>query len=155
MNQSTKFILFSGIVALGLVSCKKEAEEQKSPEIAAETPAIEECYKGILKEDTIAMTLVIKDNEITGGQLSYHLFEKDRNDGTLKGQIKGDTIFADYTFQSEGTQSVREVAFLKQGNAYIEGHGQMKERGGKMIFADAKHLKFDSKTILSKSECHK
>ena len=149
-----KIILLS-ICLVGLVSCKKETEEGKTPEVAADKPAVEECYKGILKEDTIAMTLVIKDNEITDGQLSYHLFEKDKNEGTLKGQVKGDTIFADYTFMSEGQQSVREVAFLKQGDAYIEGYGDVEEHNGKMIFKNAKKLKFDSKTILSKSECHK
>lgn len=148
-------IVLSAFVFATLFACKKAADPVKAPETVADAPAVEECYKGILKEDTIAMTLIIKDNEITDGQLSYHLFEKDRNDGTLKGQIKGDTIFADYTFRSEGKQSVREVAFLKQGDAYIEGYGDMKEAGGKMIFKDAKRLKFDSKTILSKSECHK
>lgn len=150
-----KKIILSAISILSVVACKKETEETPAPEVAAEKPAVEECYKGILKEDTIAMTLVIKDNQITDGQLSYHLFEKDRNEGTLKGQIKGDTIFADYTFMSEGKQSVREVAFLKEGNAYIEGYGAVKEHNGKMIFTNPKQLKFDSKTILSKSDCHK
>jgi hypothetical protein len=148
-------IILPFLVVITLFSCKKEADEAKAPETVAEKPAIEECYKGIVKEDTIAMTLIIKDNEITDGQLSYHLFEKDRNDGTLKGQIKGDTIFADYTFMSEGKQSVREVAFLKQGNAYMEGYGDVREVNGKMIFVDPKKLKFDSKTVLLKSECHK
>lgn len=154
MKSTARIILLSGLCILTF-SCKKETSETTTPETVAEKPAIEECYKGILKEDTIAMTLVIKENEITDGQLSYHFFEKDKNDGTLKGQIKGDTIFADYTFMSEGKQSVREVAFLKEGDAYIEGYGDMEEHGGKMIFKDSKHLKFDSKTILSKSECHK
>lgn len=150
-----KSLLFTAICALVLAGCKKEAAGQTTPETVSEKPAIEECYKGILKEDTIAMTLVIKDNEITDGALSYHLFEKDKNEGTLKGEIKGDTLFADYTFMSEGTQSVREVAFLKEGGSYIEGYGDMKEAAGKMIFKDPKKLKFDSKTILTKSECHK
>jgi hypothetical protein len=148
-------IILPLLVVMTLFSCKKEADKAKAPETVAEKPAIEECYKGIVKEDTIAMTLIIKDNEITDGQLSYHLFEKDMNDGTLKGQINGDTIFADYTFMSEGKQSVREVAFLKQGNAYMEGYGDVREVNGKMIFVDPKKLKFDSKTVLSKSECHK
>lgn len=149
-----KLIVLSGIL-ITLFSCKKEAAVEATPEVAAEIPAVEECYKGILKEDTIAMTLVIKDNLITDGQLSYHFFEKDRNDGTLKGEIKGDTLFADYTFMSEGKQSVREVAFLKEGDAYIEGYGESVEKNGKMSFKDSKKLKFDSKSILSKAECHK
>lgn len=148
-------ITITSFAILALVSCKKEAQEIDTPETVAEKPAVEECYKGILKEDTIAMTLIVKDREITDGQLSYHFVEKDKNDGTLKGQIKGDTIFADYTFMSEGKQSIREVAFLKQGNAYIEGYGEVKEVNGKMIFVNPRQLKFDSKTILSKTECHK
>ena len=141
------------LIILAFASCKKEPAVSKTPETVAEKPTIEACYKGILKQDTITMSLVIKDNLITDGKLSYHFFEKDKNDGTLKGEIKGDTIYADYTFMSEGQQSVREVAFLKQGDTYIEGYGDVKEYNGKMIFKDVRHLKFDSKTVLVKSAC--
>ncbi|HMI06210.1 MAG TPA: hypothetical protein VK528_01590 [Flavobacterium sp.] len=150
-----KKIILSVFVCAVLLACKKETPLEAGPAIVAEKPAIEECYKGILKEDTIAMTLVIKENLVTDGQLHYHFFEKDKNDGTLKGEIKGDTLFADYTFMSEGKQSIREVAFLKQGDSYLEGYGESVEKDGKMMFKDTKKLKFDSKTILSKAECHK
>jgi len=146
-------IILPMLVILTFTSCKKEAAATKIPKTVAEKNAIETCYKGILKQDTIVMSLVIKDNLITEGKLSYHFFEKDKNEGTLKGEIKGDTIYADYTFMSEGSQSVREVAFLKQGNSYIEGYGDVKEYNGKMIFKDVKHLKFDSKMVLVKTDC--
>jgi hypothetical protein len=146
-------IILPILIILTFASCKKETAT-KIPETVAEKATIEACYKGILKQDTITMSLVIKDNLITDGKLSYHFFEKDKNEGTLKGEIKGDTIYADYTFMSEGQQSVREVAFLKQGDTYIEGYGDVKEYNGKMIFKDVKHLKFDSKTVLVKLACH-
>ena len=149
-----KKIILAIFVCTAFVSCKKETSEM-TPETVAEIPSVEECYKGILKEDTITMTIVMKGSQITDGQLSYHFFEKDKSDGTLKGQMKGDTLFANYTFMSEGKQSVREVAFLKQDNAYIEGYGELQESDGKMIFKNPGALKFDSKTILSKAECHK
>ena len=153
INIMKKITLFLFLGA-AFVSCKKESLE-KTPAVVAEIPAIEECYKGILKEDTIVMTLVLKDRQVIDGQLNYHFFEKDKSEGTLKGQIKGDTHHANYTFMSEGKESVREVAFLKEGDAYIEGYGELKESGRKMIFKNPGQLKFDSKTILSKAECHK
>jgi hypothetical protein len=42
------------------------------------------------------MSLNIKGNQIASGKLSYKFFEKDKNEGTLVGEIKGDTLFADY-----------------------------------------------------------
>lgn len=64
-------------------------------------------------KDSIFLQLHI-DNNIVNGDLEYKRFEKDRNKGTIKGMFRGDTLFADYTFMSEGVMSVREVMFLKK-----------------------------------------
>jgi hypothetical protein len=150
--------LILGIIVLGaFVSCKKEKAipaPTVEKEMNMELPALQECYMGIIKNDTITMRLSIKGTQIAEGKLIYKFFEKDKNEGTFNGKISGDTLFADYTFSSEGKQSVREVAFLKKGNIYIEGYGDVEEKAGKMVFKDRKKLFFDSKTVLAKSVCN-
>ncbi|MET0758780.1 MAG: hypothetical protein ABWZ56_00045 [Flavobacterium sp.] len=154
-----KVFIVSTVLMGFIVSCKKEKPEEVIPVIAepvvVEETISEECYQGILKKDTISMTLNLNGNQVSSGKLSYKFFEKDSNEGTLSGELKGDTLIADYTFMSEGTTSVRQVAFLKKGNTYIEGYGDIIDDNGKVRFKNTKQLNFDSKTILSKVDCQK
>lgn len=154
-----KKIIVSGLVLMSvLVSCKKEKEAEIKPdaseEIVVDEPVSDECYRGTIKKDTILMNLTIKGNEVTKGKLSYKFYEKDKNEGTIVGELKGDTLIVDYTFMSEGISSVRQVAFLKKGNTYVEGYGDVvDDNKGKVTFKDTKQLKFDEKTVLSKVDC--
>lgn len=150
-----KKILLSGLIfALLFGSCKKETIIVKKVPVVVE-PVSEECYMGIFNRDTIEMHLRLKGKLVTGGTLKYRLFQKDRNDGALAGQIKGDTLFAIYTFQSEGQTSTREVAFLKKGTTYREGYGETTvDPAGNPIFKNQRQLKFDGKLILNAADCN-
>ena len=135
-------------------SCKKANEvKEVQKQVATEIKDLEECYIGLFKNDSISMTLTIKGNIVVDGILSYNLYEKDKNKGTLVGEIKGDTLFADYTFMSEGITSIRQVAFLKKGLNYVEGYGESIEKEGKMVFKNTKKLDFNSSTVLVKQDC--
>ncbi len=85
------------------------------------------------------------------GELVYDYFEKDKNTGTIKGEMKGDTLFAEYMFMSEGINSVREVAFLKKGDSWIEGYGDVEEQTGKIVFKNKAALKFEINITLKKN----
>ena len=145
-------------VLVVMISCKKEVKEEVvmptvQDEMPVEEPAVKECYSAIIKKDTISLSLTVKDSSLEEGELHYNFFEKDKNHGTLTGTFKGDTLFADYTFMSEGKSSVREVVFLKKGNTFIEGYGDVEEKDNKMVFKDKKKLSFDGKIALSKTDC--
>src|SRR5215217_2778789 len=56
------------------------------------------CYQMILKRDTTTLRLTVKDSTVTG-DLNYNLYQKDRNTGALKGVLRNNMIYADYTFQ--------------------------------------------------------
>lgn len=112
-----------------------------------------DCYEYIKNRDTASLKVNINGEELTG-DLSYNLFEKDRNKGTIAGEMKGDTIIAEYIFDSEGLRSVREVVFIKRidGNIY-EGTGEMMEKSGKMVFKDRSTLKFSPTMVFKKTNC--
>ena len=149
-----KQMLYGFILASVLTSCKKETEKAVSETQLPKVSGTEVCYLVIFKNDTISMQLKIKGNQLTSGNLSYHRFQKDKNEGTLVGELKGDTLLAVYTFKSEGMTSVRDVAFLKKGTTYTEGFGEsIDDNSGKVIFKDPKTLRFDPNTILSKVVC--
>lgn len=152
-----KKVILLGVVFISVfVSCKKEkVEVPAAPEkLVTEEPESKECYRAILKKDTIILTLNIKNGQLSSGNLSYVFYEKDKNHGTLVGQLRGDTLYADYTFMSEGISSVREVAFLKKGDTYVEGFGDaIDDNKGKITFKNRKQLKFDGNVVLSKVDC--
>jgi heat shock protein HslJ len=67
--------------------------------------------------------------------------------------MHGDTLVADYIFLSEGSSSVRQVAFLLDGRSAKEGYGPTAEQDGKMAFTDVKSLSFGKGVIMSKHDC--
>ena len=99
------------------------------------------------------MSFNVNSHQEVNGKLSYNIVGKDKNEGSLIGNMKGDTLIADYTFMSEGVSSIREVAFLQKDGAFIEGFGDVIEANGKFSFKDKTKLKFDAKNTLTKVDC--
>ena len=147
------------LVLFSITSCKKEINEPIAvPTVQEEMVPNESelvCYQGIIKQDTITLGLLIKDNQDVTGELSYLFFEKDKNNGTIVGKMIGDTLKADYTFMSEGKQSIRQVVFLRKGKIMIEAYGDVAALDGKTIFKEPKKLYFDSATVLMEVDCSK
>lgn len=157
-------ILTAAFLVVTIASCTSENKNKQEGDTlqttAADTLATatalktssSDCYVYIKNRDTANLKINIEGEELTG-ELSYKLFEKDSNTGKIAGEMRGDTIIAEYIFDSEGMRSVREVAFLKKadGNIY-EGFGEVMEKDGKMVFKNHATLKFDS-MIFTKTDC--
>src|SRR5689334_6162783 len=111
-------IIIPVILVAGLIACQPKSEgvpqdthvDTSGTHEVIDAP-IASCYQGIKGLDTFQLNLESFKNVITG-RLSYLFHEKDRSTGEIKGIMQGDTLIADYTFNAEGTTSVREVAFL-------------------------------------------
>ena len=143
------------LVVVFLLSCNDSSNSSANGPVESIAPAAvgtSSCYQAITDKDTIDLHLTINGTNVSG-ELSYNLLEKDKNKGTLQGEMSGDTIFASYNFMSEGTESVREVAFIKKGDNLIEGFGPVEDRNGKMFFKDHSSLVFNNANLLNKIEC--
>lgn len=154
--MKTQILTISLLLALTL-SCNKKSETiETEQEVQTEEPKVavieKECFELVKGNDTITLSLTSSANNVNG-ELKYDWFEKDGNTGTYSGIFIGDTLFADYTFQSEGMTSVRETVFVKSGNTLVQGFGDMEEKGNKQVFKDPKKLKFDNSIVLMKSDC--
>lgn len=148
--MKTQLILPALLLTLGCTSeTTEQAEDQPQTTEVQETSA---CYASVTAADSVSLRLVNTNGDITG-ELTYNNYEKDDNRGTIMGQMHGDTLLADYTFMSEGTQSVRQVAFLKKGDGFVEGYGDAEERDGKMIFTNTTALDFGPGTVFEKVPC--
>jgi hypothetical protein len=111
-----------------------------------------QCYQYASQGDTVALKLVHVGDTYTGS-LVYLFKEKDRNIGIINATMRGDVLVADYTFNSEGTKSVRQVAFKQEGNTSVEGYGESVDENGVMKFKDITTLNFGSSIVLREIPC--
>ncbi|MEP6682543.1 MAG: hypothetical protein ABJA35_04750 [Parafilimonas sp.] len=133
------------------VACNNQTQETQE-NIEPQTGNITNCYRSIKNNDTIS--LITKDSAgMITGTLLYALSEKDKNTGTIQGNIKDNLLVANYTFMSEGTISVRQVAFKKTANGFIEGYGNVEDKDGKMIFKNTDSLTFNNTSLLTSIDC--
>lgn len=110
------------------------------------------CYEMTMKKDSAFLQLQLTDS-VVNGTLNFNFFEKDSNKGTIKGVLRGDKIIADYTFQSEGLTTVREVVFLLQDKTLVQGFGELQEKGGKFVFTDPDNLQYQPDNPFIKTDC--
>jgi hypothetical protein len=153
MPKSRLSLLAAGLGLLALAACHEQST-QATQEPTVPAPTGPQCFAHTSATDTIRLSLQTTQPTVTG-QLVYRYFEKDRNQGTIQGVMHGDTLLADYTFQSEGTTSVRQVAFLRRDIGFIEGFGPVAERQGKTVFTQPRTLQYDAKYALLPVACPK
>ncbi len=148
----TPVIILGIALLINLASCKKETalEPVKQTPTVETVTAQKDCY--VFEKNGSKINLQLEQNGTeANGILTYSLAEKDSNKGTLKGKIENNILIANYTFQSEGTESTRQVAFQFKDNQWIEGYGDMNEEG--THFKDVSQIKFTSSMPLSKTDC--
>ena len=154
------FILF----ILFAVSCNSQsAKENSSGEDNTDSNAVTEnndvmarnisgCYAYNIKKDSALLKLNISGTNVTG-ELSYRRSEKDNNSGTINGSLRDSLIVADYTFQSEGMTSVRQVVFKMNNDTLVEGYGDIMMKGDTARFKDIALLKFQNDRPFLKTNC--
>lgn len=145
------------IVLITFTNCKNNSETNKTKHFTQTiTNTVPQdllelgCYA--YQENNNSITFEITDiKTIITGKLIYQLAEKDINDGTFEGVLIDDILLGDYTFQSEGTTSRREVIFKISNNQLIEGYGDMDEEG--ICFINTDHVTYSSTMPLTKTNC--
>ena len=158
-----RIILLAGIVAC-CAACNDAVNRQEETQtkdtavvdnshVSATPIPLDGCYKMIFQYDTVTMRLNVIDSFVTG-DLSYHLYAKDQNNGSIKGVIRDSLIIADYTFRSEGMMSVRQVAFkIQASTALVEGHGELNTKSDTFRFKDVNSLTFQYDRPFVKIPC--
>ena len=154
-------LILTALVTITVSSCKNETKNQETEILVPEQADIMEsdmnspeiaCYRYISKKDTILLQME-KMNDEVAGTLSYNYFEKDKNDGTFEGKMIGDTLFANYTFNSEDAVSVREVVFVKKGKQLVEAFGDVEEVDGKIQFKNNTKYTLNDVMLLEEINC--
>lgn len=149
MNSSLTLLVVATLAGCGT----NESEDTKSTTSPKSASTSElQCYALMAAGDTVRLNLNQQGSEVTG-TLVYQLARKDSNIGTLNGQMRGDTLLATYTFQSEGQESKRAVAFLAKDGGFVEGYGNVQQQNDAMVFTPGTILTFGTDRLLTKIDC--
>jgi hypothetical protein len=110
------------------------------------------CYEMVLNRDTALLRMAVQDSTVNGN-LDYRWYRKDRNNGRFTGIIRDSLIYADYTFESEGSSSVREVIFRIKDSTLQWASGELVQKEGKVVFTEPASVHFDSIAPFFKIPC--
>ncbi|MCB7479915.1 hypothetical protein [Christiangramia sediminis] len=145
-----------GVLLFLCISCKdRDAQKEISPEISESNEASKSigCYSYTMNQDTIYLSITILEDSIVEGNLTYKLYEKDKNQGRFSGKWIGDSLFADYEFESEGAISTREIFFFKTDSGLVEGYGPVKDTLNKIVFQEHSTLILNENIRLEHVDC--
>ncbi len=150
MDKIITLALFIGFLSACNNIKKDEQDSSMKTNLVTEPKS---CYSFNNGKDSIRMSIEI-DNNKAKGDLRFNYYEKDSNTGTFIGSLNGDTLWANYTFISEGIESNREVVFLKKGDMWIQGYGEIMEKNKAVAFVNHDDIRFDNNFALEKVECN-
>lgn len=153
-----KSIIIS-LIFLTIMACKNDNSMKTPTRVLEEDNSIEHNQKEVLnigcyEYDNIGNTIKMEITEVSEyvkGNLSISYTEKDDSQGAFVGKLNGNKLIGTYTFNSEGTESSRDIAFLVKNNQLIEGYGDLMENGTK--FKDTSSIKYISMMPLDKVFC--
>lgn len=84
------------------------------------------CYGNAIANDTVYLHIMVMGDTVTGDAV-FQYAGKDKNTGTLAGEMNGDTLIASYKFMSEGKEIVRQIAFLKRAKVLAKAMAKQKK----------------------------
>ena len=99
------------------------------------------------------MNVTQQQDSITGS-LIYNRHDKDDNKGVVHLWRTDNRAEGWYTFQSEGTTSVRQVVFKITDNTFAEGYGDIKMNNDTAVFKYPHALNFEEKHSFNKVNCN-
>ncbi|WP_304342758.1 hypothetical protein [Chryseobacterium koreense] len=158
-----KNLILSLSMVLFVTSCEKKSTETKMTATPSDTVTVPEtnepvepstlqtCFMANTEKDSIFLTLDDNLGTFTG-KLRYKNFEKDSSFGDIVGNQNGDTLKLNYTFQSEGMTSEREIFYLRKDGNLIEGIGDHKTEGKREVYANYRKIKYEGH-ILKQEDC--
>ena len=163
-SNSTKLILacISMLFTASFIGCTSPksnqtstpTDEVKSEQITSNSEQVAQtmlqpCYLATIGKDTALLMINLDSGRVTG-KLNYMFQEKDSNMGEIKGKLSNDTLLVDYTFQSEGKMSVREMTFIVRNSQIVEGVGEYvyRKSDNKMVFKNSTAIDYTGKSFI-------
>ncbi len=128
-------------------------EKGVAPTTSDVSESVVGCYTATIGKDVYSMNIQNQTGLAISGTLAYNNFEKDSSRGTLDGIYDGSMLIGDYSFSSEGMDSVAQVVFKKVPEGFVRGFGATQTVGNKEMLVDTTNLSYDNSPTFVKTEC--
>ncbi|WP_421942664.1 hypothetical protein [Pedobacter sp.] len=154
-----RIFTLAAALSIFLFSCQSDSKKYTTvdssimSERQSEYVSPDECFTYSKNNDNVSLLIYGTGGNKVIGKLSYNLDGKDKNDGEFYGYSIGDTIIVDYKFQSEGTWSKRQVAWVRQGDKFLEGYGETYQDKDEVKFKNYRKLTYGNSIVLEKTKC--
>ena len=146
MKNSTLICL--ALLAALFISCQNSGKTTSTADSLSEekNAGVQErqCYMAVDGKDTAWLNIqTVKSGKVEGDMLIKY-DGKPNNDGKLKGEFKGDTLFADYTFTTgdKKEENRNPLAFLREGNKLTLGVGVIETYLGRSYLSKTEPIDF-------------
>ena len=154
MKNIYKIIIAIFVVAiLGIIIyfTGNETAIEKVPAVSTEN-SIVGCYVSRLQKDIYTLVIQSEEKGVVFGMLAYNNYQKDSSSGSFEGTFTDGILLGNYSFDSEGMRSDRQLIFKKVGDSFVEGFGEVKTVDGKEVFVDTNNINYDQKLTFVKSK---
>lgn len=112
------------------------------------------CYAMISGQDKYLLDIASQEGVHVTGTLAFNNYQKDSSHGTFDGTYENGILMGNYSFTSEGMDSVMQVAFKKMGDTLVRGYGPVVNEGTQFMSPDSiTYNEKDSLTVFDKTVC--
>lgn len=156
MKKNLKHLAWAFLALPFAYSCSQGGNKQTKEESDKVVDTVKQCYISAYEGDSATLNINIIDSIKVEGNLVINYAEKPKNDGIIRGEFKGDTLFVDYTFKiGEGaTEFSNPLALLRKDNNLKLGVGQIETSYGRSYFVKGKPINFErGKFDFTLTEC--
>jgi hypothetical protein len=137
-------------------ACTSGTDKGTENSAASAEPLNSECYTAVQGADSAFMKLNSAATGKITGDLEIIYAGKPGHKGTLSGEFKGDTLYADYSFNTGGTKTnyKNPMAILRDGDRMILGVGEIESYLGKSYFKKGVPINYEiAKFKFDKTAC--
>lgn len=125
---------------------------EKNGEVDGALLAKKSCYLYAVDKDSIWFNISHSNGQINGN-MRFKFYQIDGSLGTFEGFMEGDTIRGLYDFEAEGTNSKRELIFLKKDGMLVQGKGETELSGNTESFKENASFTFEDARIFESIAC--
>lgn len=108
-------------------------ESSSTPSQAA---SIVGCYRAGTDKDVFTLHVTSLTGTSASGTLEFKNYQKDSSSGVFQGTYDSGVLLGNYSFRSEGMDSVMQVIFKRTGDNFVRGYGSLDSTGTKFSNLD-------------------
>ena len=110
MKRDPKLVATTAVLAVGFLF------SILIPKFFGGAPQLSSCYHAVVGSSSSLLQISQTNGADVSGTLIFQNYEKDSSYGKFAGKYLDNQLKTSFTFQSEGTQSTREIIFTVDGN---------------------------------------